>query len=105
MSAEYTPTGHAHQAASVILHGRRLLLARAGLAVVAVLVVGLFIRAMLLLGMSKSALAADVVAPNVVFATVYWAVAAVLVWRKSDERMALFSALTLNASQEIMQHL
>ena len=95
MSAEYTPTAHAHQAASVILHGRRLLLARAALAVVAVLVVGLFIRAMLLLSMSKSALAAYVVAPNAVFATVYWAVAAVLVWRKSDERMALFSALTL----------
>jgi hypothetical protein len=95
VSAEYTPTGHAHQEASVILHGRRLLLARTALAVVAVLVVGLFIRAMLLLGTSKSALAAYVVAPNVVFATVYWAIAAVLVWRKSDERMALFSALTL----------
>ena len=45
MSAGYTPAERAHHAAPVILHGRRLLLARAALAVVAVLVVGLFIRA------------------------------------------------------------
>jgi hypothetical protein len=103
----------------VILHGRRLLLARASLAVVAVLVVGLFIRTVPLLfmdctardcqgyltpdvvrqlqalGMSRSAYAAYIVALNVVFAAVCWAVAAVLVWRKSGERMALFSALAL----------
>ena len=45
MSAGYTPAGRARQAAPVILHGRRLLLARAALAVVAILVVALFIRA------------------------------------------------------------
>jgi hypothetical protein len=120
------PAGRAHPAAPVILHGRRLLLARAALAVIAVLVVGLFIRAVPLefmaaqvvctgpvcrgqftpltpdmvrslqgLGLSRSAYAAYVVALNVVFAAVYWAVAGVLVWRRSDERMALFSALTL----------
>ena len=49
MSAGYTPTGRAHQASSVLLHGRGLLLARATLLVVAVLVVGLFLRAMPLL--------------------------------------------------------
>jgi hypothetical protein len=109
----------------VILHGRRLLLARAAVAVVGVLVVGLFIRAVPLLsrdaqvvctapdcpghltptpdlvrqlqalGLSRSAFAAYVVALDVVFAAVNWAVAAVLVWRRSRERMALLSALTL----------
>jgi hypothetical protein len=123
VSAGSTPAGHAHQAAPVILHGRRLLLARATLAVVAVLVAGLFIRAVPLLfmalqvvctgrdcqghltpdmvrqlqalGLSSSAYAAYVVALDAVFAGVYCAIAAILVWRKSDERMALFSALTL----------
>jgi hypothetical protein len=123
VSAGHTPAGRAPQAAPAILHGRRLLLARAALAVVAVLVVGLFIRAVPLqfmdaqvvctgrdcqghltpdmvrqhqaFGMSNSAYAAYVVARDVVFAAVYCAVAAVLVWRKSGERMALFSALTL----------
>ena len=122
MSEGCTPAGRAPQAAPVILHGRRLLLARAALAVVAVLVVGLFIRAVPLLfmgvqvvcagvdcqrltpdlvrqlqalGLSRSAYAAYVVALDAVFAGVYCAVAAVLVWRKSAERMALFSALTL----------
>jgi hypothetical protein len=99
----------------VILHGRRLLLARVTFAVVAVLVVGLFIRAVPLLfmyvqvvcsgrdcqgqltpdmvrqhqalGMPNSAYAAYVVSRDVVFAAVYGAVAAVLVWRKSGERM------------------
>jgi hypothetical protein len=109
----------------VILHGRRLLLARATVVVVAVLVVGLFIRAVPLLyrdaqvvctapdcpghltptpdlvrqlqalGLSRSIFAAYIVALDVVFAAVYWAVAAVLVWRRSRERMALLSALTL----------
>src|SRR5437764_5188017 len=123
MSGGATPAGVARQAAPVILRGRRLLLARVTLAVVAVLVVGLFIRAVPLefmvaqvvctgrdchgyltldavrqlqaLGISKSAFAAYVVALNVLFAAIYWAVAAILAWRKSDERMALFSALTL----------
>ena len=122
MSDGHTPAGRAHHAAPVILHGRRLLLARAALAVVAVLVVGLFIRAVPLLfmyvqvvctgrdcqghltpemvrqhqalGLSIGAYAAYVVALDAVFAAVYCAVAAVLVWRKSGERMALFSALT-----------
>ena len=106
----------------MILHGRRLLLARAAVATVAVLVVGLFIQAVPLLfmgvqvvcagvhcqrltpdlvrqlqalGLSRSAYAAYGVALDAVFAGVYCAVAAVLVWRKSAERMALFSALTL----------
>ena len=123
MSAGYAPAGRAPQAAAVILHGRRLLLARAALAVVAVLVVGLFIRAVPLefmaaqvvctgrdcqghltpdmvrqlqaLGISRSAYAAYFVALDAMFAAVYWAVAAVLVVRKSGERMALFSTLTL----------
>ena len=125
MSDGSTPAGRAPQAAPVILHGRRLLLARGAVAVVAVLVVGLFIRAVPLLyrdaqvvctapdcpghlvptpdlvrqlqalGLSRSAFAAYVVALDVVFVAVYWAVAAVLVWRRSRERMALLSALTL----------
>ena len=56
MSAEYTPAGRAPQASSVILHGRRLLLARATVAVVAILVVGLFIRALPLLFMAAQAM-------------------------------------------------
>ena len=106
MSAGYTPAGRSHPAGPVILHGRRLLLARAALAVVAVLVVGLFIRAVPLLfmgvqvvcagvhcqrltpdlvrqlqalGLSRSAYAAYGVALDAVFAGVYWAVAGVLV--------------------------
>jgi hypothetical protein len=106
-----------------MLHGRRLLLARAALAVIAVLVVGLFIRALPLrfmdvqvvctgrdcqghltpdmlrqlqaLGISPSAYAAYVVALDAMFVAVYWAVATVLVWRKVGESMALFSAVTL----------
>jgi hypothetical protein len=123
VSAGDTPAGRAPRAPPVILHGRRLLLARATVAVVAVLVVGLFVRAVPLefmdaqavctgrscqgqltpdmvrqlqaLGMSRSAYAAYFVALDALFAAVSCAVAAVLVWRKSDERMALFSALTL----------
>ena len=123
MSGGSTPVGRAHPAAPVILHGRRLLFARAALAVVAVLVVGLFLRAVPLLyggdqamctgrdcqvpltpeivqqlqalGLSRSTYAAYFVALKVVFAAVYWTVAALLVWRKSRERMALYSALTL----------
>jgi hypothetical protein len=53
------------------------------------------VRQLQALGMSRSTYAAYVVALNVVFAAVYGAVAVVLVWRKSGERMALFSALTL----------
>jgi hypothetical protein len=107
----------------VILHGRRLLLARAALVVVAVLVVGLFLRAVPLvfmaaqavcagrdcegrltpeivrqlqaLGLSRSGYAAYLVALDALFAAVYCTVAALLVWRKSREGMALFSALTL----------
>jgi hypothetical protein len=45
MSGGSTLAGRAPPAAPVILHGRMLLLARATVAVVAVLVVGLFIRA------------------------------------------------------------
>jgi hypothetical protein len=123
VSAGYTPAGRADQAAPVILHGLRLILARVALAVVAVLVVGLFIwavplqfmdaqvvctgrdcqghltpdmvRQMQALSVSRSAYAAYFVALDAMLAAVYWAVAAVLAWRKSAERMALFSALTL----------
>src|SRR5881227_2194179 len=100
MSGGSTPAGRAHRAAPVILHGPRLLLARATLAVVAVLVVGLFIWAVPLLfvgiqvmctgrscqghltpdmvrqlqalGMSVSAYAAYVVALDALFAAVYF---------------------------------
>jgi hypothetical protein len=53
------------------------------------------VRQLQALGLSRSAYAAYGVALDAVFAGVYCAVAAVLVWRKSAERMALFSALTL----------
>ena len=123
MSSGSMPAGHADPAPPVILHGRRLLLARVTLAVVAVLLVGLSIRAVPLLymavqvvctgrqcqgqltpamvrqhqalGISVGGYATYVVALNAVFATVYGVVAALLVWRKAAERMALFSALTL----------
>jgi hypothetical protein len=53
------------------------------------------VRQLQALGLSRSAFAAYVVALDVVFAAVNWAVAAVLVWRRSRERMALLSALAL----------
>ncbi|MGH3147255.1 MAG: hypothetical protein ACRDTR_15770, partial [Rubrobacter sp.] len=106
------------------LHGRFLVLARAAWVVVAVLAVGLFVAAIpaelaLLrvpcptpicvtgqlspagltaledLGLTPSLYAAYSVAMDVLFATVYGAVAGLIFWRKSDDRMALFVSLAL----------
>jgi signal transduction histidine kinase len=106
------------------LRGRYLLIARAAWVVVAVLAVGLFVagipaefvqlqvpcptavcstgqlppaglRSLEELGLSLDFFAAYSVAMDVVFATVYGAIAALIFWRKSDDRMALFVSLAL----------
>jgi hypothetical protein len=106
------------------LRGRYLLLARAAWVVVAALAVGLFIagipaefallrlpcpiaacpteqlppaglRALEDLGLSPGFFAAYTVAMDVVFAAVCGTVAALIFWRKSDDRMALFVSLAL----------
>ncbi len=112
-------------AGSTILHGRWLSLARAAWVAVAALTVGLFIAgipaefaqlqlgcatpacassgqiapvALSLLedfGLSRNFFAAYGVALEVVFAMVYGAVAALIFWRKSADRLALFVALAL----------
>jgi len=53
------------------------------------------LRALHALGLSVNFYAAYTVALDVVVAAVYSAVAFLLFWRKSDDRMALFAALTL----------
>ncbi len=104
--------------------GRSLLLARAAWVAVAVLAVGLFVaaipaelallhtpcptvacptgqlppagmRALEDLGLSSGSFAAYSVAMDAVFAAVCGAVAALIFWRKSDDRMALFASLAL----------
>ena len=106
------------------LHGRSLLFARAAWVAVAALAVGLFaagipaefamlrvpcptvacptgqlppagLRALEDLGLSPGFFAAYIVAMDVLFAAVCGAVAALIFWRKSDDRMALFVSLAL----------
>ena len=106
------------------LRGRSLLLARAAWLVVAVLAVGLFVagipaelallrvpcpnvvcatgqlppaglRALGDLGLGPGFFAAYSVAMDALFAAVCGAVAALIYWRKSEERMALFASLAL----------
>jgi hypothetical protein len=106
------------------LRGRLLLLARAAWVAVAALAVGLFVAGILAefallkvpcptaacptgqlppaglcaledLGLSPGFFAAYTVAMDVVFAAVCGVVAALIFWRKSDDRMALFVSLAL----------
>jgi hypothetical protein len=106
------------------LRSHYLLLARVAWVVVAVLTVGLFVagipaeftllqvpcptavcptgqlppaglRSLEELGLSLDFFAAYSVAMDVVFATVYGAIATLIFWRKSDDRMALFASLAL----------
>jgi len=110
---------------STILVGRRLLLARAGWLIVGALTVGLFVAGIpaefaqlqlgcptlacastggatpvelpLLenLGLSPDLFAAYGVALEVIFASVFVAVAALIFWRKSSDKVALFVSLAL----------
>jgi signal transduction histidine kinase len=106
------------------LHGRFLILARAAWVGVAALAVGLFVagipaefallqipcptgicptgqlspaglHALQDLGLSLGSFAAYTIAMDVLFAVVCGAVAALIFWRKSDDRMALFVSLAL----------
>lgn len=106
------------------LRGRYLLLIRAAWVVIAVLAVGLFVagipsefallhtpcltpicptgqlppaglRALQDLGLSPGSFAAYTVAVDILFATVYATVAALIFWCKSDDRMGLFVSLAL----------
>ena len=114
-------------APNTTLHGQRLVLARAVWVAVALLTVGLFVAGIPVefaqlqlgcptpacassgqmtpvelrlvedLGLSRNFFAAYGVALEVVFAGVYAAVAALIFWRKSTDRLALFVALALLA--------
>ena len=106
------------------LRGRLLLVARAAWLVVAALAVSLFVagvpvefallhdpcptarcttgqlplaglRALEDLGLSRGSFAAYFVAMDTVFAAVWFAVAALIFWRRSDDRMGLFASLAL----------
>jgi signal transduction histidine kinase len=106
------------------LRGRRLLLARAAWVIAALISIGLFAaylsfafaarqhvcagsacpgayltpqdaQAIQELGFTTSAYASYVLALDITFALGYIAVGALIFWRKSDERMALFAALAL----------
>src|SRR5436309_3253689 len=54
-----------------------------------------YLRAIQALGLSLDVFATYLVALVIVIAVVYAAIGAVLFWRKSDDRMALFASLTL----------
>jgi signal transduction histidine kinase len=54
-----------------------------------------YLRALQSLGLSLDVFAMYQIALVIVFAVVYAAIGAVLFWRKSDDRMALFASLTL----------
>src|SRR3990172_551711 len=114
-------------APNTTLHGQRLVLARAAWVAVAALTVGFFVAGIPVefaqlqlgcptpacassgqmtpvelrlvedLGLSRNFFAAYGVALEVVFAGVYAAVAALIFWRKSTDRLALFVALALLA--------
>jgi hypothetical protein len=115
---------HASSPATTSLQGRWLLLARVAWIVVAALAVGLFsagipaefallhapcpavpcptgqlppagLRALQDLGLSLDSFAIYSTAMDVIFAAVCGTVAALIFWRKSDDRMALFAALAL----------
>jgi hypothetical protein len=54
-----------------------------------------YLRALQAVGLSLDVFATYQIALVIVFAVVYAAIGAVLFWRKSDDRMALFASLTL----------
>ena len=54
-----------------------------------------YLRALQALGLSLDSFATYLVALDIVFAVVYASIAAVIFWRKSDDRMAFFASLTL----------
>jgi hypothetical protein len=54
-----------------------------------------YVRALQSLGLSLDAFATYLIVLVIVFAVVYAAIGAVLFWRRSDDRMALFASLTL----------
>lgn len=112
------------QAGAEPLRGRMLIVARATWMVVAALTVSLFaagvpvefallhepcptarcttgqlppegLRALEDLGLSRGSFAAYFVAMDAVFAAVWFAVAALIFWRRSDDRMGLFASLAL----------
>src|SRR6266496_990807 len=53
-----------------------------------------YLRALQALGLSLDSFATYLVALDIVFAVVYASIAAVIFWRKSDDRMAFFASLT-----------
>ena len=125
LSPESPPvTAASPKQANLRLRGRTLVLARAAWIIVAVLAVALFVagipaefallhepcptarcttgqlppaglRALEDLGLSPDFIAAYAVAVDVVFAAVYGVVAALIFWRKSDDRMGLLVSLAL----------
>ncbi len=117
-------TSDSQSAPAKPLRGRLLIVARATWMVVAALTVALFVagvpvefallhdpcptarcttgqlppaglRALEDLGLSRGSFAAYFVALDAVFAAVWFAVAALIFWRRSDDRMGLFASLAL----------
>jgi hypothetical protein len=94
---------------TVVLHGRRLFVARASWVALAALTVGLFVwsvpvaydayeqdaKALEGLGVSVSSYAAYNVALGIVFTLGFWAIGAILFWKSSNHRVALYASAAL----------
>lgn len=95
-SAHHTESFEPRGERETRLHGRWLLLARVIWVAVVVLALGLFVASITSsLGLSVDFVVIYQVALNTAFACFYIAVAGVLFWQKSDDRMALFASFTL----------
>ncbi len=113
MNSQYVPTPRTlnHMLGSGVdprLHGRWLLLARVIWVAIVLLALGLFVASIPIsyvsvlptlphsyLGLSAEFFDIYQEVLNVAFACCFFAVAGVLFWRKSDDRMALFASFTL----------
>jgi hypothetical protein len=77
---------------TVVLHGRRLFVARLACVALAALTVGLFIAS---IPVAYEQLGTYQVALRIVFALGYWAIGAILFWKSSGHRVALYASVAL----------
>jgi len=77
---------------TVVLHGRRLFVARLACVALAALTVGLFIASV---PVAYQQLGTYQVALRIVFALGYWAIGAILFWKSSGHRAALYASVAL----------
>jgi hypothetical protein len=77
---------------TVVLHGRRLFVARLACVALAALTVGLFIASV---PDAYKQLGTYQVALRIVFALGYWAIGAILFWKSSGHRVALYASVAL----------